>query len=400
VRKCIGRVRYKTNLRSVAHSFYKYAPDNLTCEKYIRAMKKIILIPCFLILSVVLISWGFKGHRAVATIAEKHLDAGIVKTVSILLQGQNMAAVSTWADENRDSKSAPWHYINLPLGLNHDQFVAAVKAQGADNVYGAILATEAKLQDKNRSQGDKNEDLKYLIHLIGDAHQPMHVSGKEDKGGNTIQLRFDGKGTNLHSLWDSRLIDHEGINEAEIPAKYDQASAKEIKSWLNSTPMDWIWESYQISSVLYGESKSGQEIDEAYYQKYIQTIHKRINQAGIRLSGELNRILKNVQVKEMDAADQTETKSVAINIIDINNFIGKQVSVRGKVYGTKDIGSMVLVSIGAAYPDQLFTLALKGTAKEKAADLDGKTLAIEGTVIDFKGKPEIVVSDPELVKVL
>ena len=130
-----------------------------------------------------------------------------------------------------------------------------------------------------------------MIHLVGDAHQPMHVSRKEDKGGNTIQVRFDNKGTNLHSLWDSKLIDHEGLSEQDIARNYDVATLAQIKQWQADSPMEWLWESYQISSELYGLAKPGQAIDEAYYQKYIQVTHKPIDQAGIRLAGELNKCL-------------------------------------------------------------------------------------------------------------
>jgi hypothetical protein len=132
-----------------------------------------------------LISWGFKGHRAVATIAQKHLNSNIAYTVSAYLKGEQMEEVSTWADENRNPATAPWHYINLPLGLSRDAFVKAVQ-ESDNNVYTAILKTEATLNDANASPEAKNEALKYLIHLVGDAHQPMHVSRKEDKGGNTI----------------------------------------------------------------------------------------------------------------------------------------------------------------------------------------------------------------------
>lgn len=78
------------------------------------------------------------------------------------------------------------------------------------------MKVEAQLKDKSLSVLQKQEALKYLIHLVGDAHQPMHVSRKEDKGGNTIQLRFDNKGTNLHSLWDSKLIDYEVLSSEDM----------------------------------------------------------------------------------------------------------------------------------------------------------------------------------------
>ncbi|WP_426672054.1 S1/P1 nuclease [Mucilaginibacter sp. McL0603] len=352
--------------------------------------------------SIALISWGFKGHRAVATIAQKHLTSNTAYVVSAYLKGESMADVATWADENRNNTTAPWHFLNLPLGLTHEQFVKFV-SESDNNVYSAILKTEANLKDKSLTPDQKNEALKYLIHLVGDAHQPMHISRKEDKGGNTIQVRFDNKGTNLHSLWDSKLIDHEGLNETDIARAYDVATAAQIKQWQSDSPMEWIWESYQISSELYAQVKPGQEIDEAYYQKYIPVIRKRIDQAGIRLAGELNKLFNNEQVKITNVALAPSPASApgaaVVKLEDVKNAVGKIVSVQGKVYGCKDIGSMVLVNLGAAYPNQLLTIALKGQAKDLGIGLDNKTITVEGEVIDYRGKPEIIITDPSKIKI-
>jgi hypothetical protein len=361
-------------------------------------MKKLFNF-CLLGASIILISWGFKGHRAVATIAQKHLTSNTAYVVSAYLKGEGMADVATWADENRNRKTAPWHFLNLPLGLTHEQFVTTV-SESDNNVYSAILKTEASLKDNSLTPDQKNEALKYLIHLVGDAHQPMHISRREDKGGNTIQLRFDHKGTNLHSLWDSKLIDHEGLSEADIAKTYDVATPAQIKQWQADSPMEWIWESYQISSEVYANSKPGQEIDEAYYQKYILVTRKRIDQAAIRLAGELNKLFNTAAAPVITAAPTAPAAAVTVKLEDVKNAIGKTVSTQGKVYSTKDIGSMVLVNLGAAYPNQLLTLALKGEAKTMGAQLQGKTITVTGDVINYQGKPEIVVTGAQQLKVL
>lgn len=350
-----------------------------------------------------LISWGFKGHRAVATIAQKHLTAGVAYVTSAYLKGEQMEEVSTWADENRDPKTAPWHYINLPLGLSRDAFVKAVQ-ESDNNVYTAILKTEATLKDANASAEAKNESMKYLIHLVGDAHQPMHVSRKEDKGGNTIQLRFDNKGTNLHSLWDSKLIDKEGLSQEDIVKTYDTATPADVKKWQSDSPIEWLWESYQITTELYANTKPGQSIDDVYYQKYIPVVRKRIDQAGIRLAGELNRLLTGQKVKNASApvvvpvVTTTATASTVVKLEEVKNSTGKTVTVSGKVFSSRDIGSMVLVNLGAAYPNQLLTVALKGKAKELGSQLENKTITVEGEVVDYKGKPEIIITDPAKIK--
>lgn len=319
-----------------------------------------------------------------------------------------MEEVSTWADENRDPKSASWHYINLPHGLNHEQFVKMVQ-ESEGNVYTAILKMEATIKDPAATPVQKNEALKYLIHFIGDAHQPMHVIRKEDKGGNTIQLRFDDKGTNLHSLWDSKLIDHEGLSQTDIVKNYDKATPSEISKWQSDSPMEWLWESYQITTELYANVKPGQKIDEAYYQKYIPVIRKRVDQAGIRLAGELNKLLNNATApaksEALDISQKLEnnaTKGIAVGPVDIKNvskYIGKTISVTAKAYSAKDIGSMVLVNLGAPYPNQLLTLALKGEAKTLGNQLENKTMTVTGEVIDYKGKAEIIVTNPNQISV-
>ncbi|NHA03318.1 S1/P1 nuclease [Mucilaginibacter sp. HC2] len=359
-------------------------------------MRKIIVPGIALAMTLALVSWGFKGHRAIATIAEKHLTANTAKAVNIYLKGVKMPEVSTWADENKDKTTAPWHYLNLPLGLSHEQFTDAVSKQGSDNIYSAILKEEAILKDQASSPEQKNEALKYLIHLVGDAHQPMHVSRKEDKGGNTIQLQFDGQGSNLHSLWDSKLIDHEGLSEAEIAVKYDWANAAQIKKWQADSPMEWLWESYRISTELYADIKPGQRVDDSYYQKYIPTVHLRIEQAGIRLAGELNRLLNDNPVKTAPfqaVSAPANPQANEVKLEEINDYVGKAVKVRGKVYSSKDIGSMTLVNLGAAYPNQLLTVVLKQGAKALTDKVKDQTISVQGTVITFKGKPEIVVTD-------
>jgi hypothetical protein len=366
-------------------------------------MRKYSILSGGLVLAALsLVSWGFKGHRAVATIAQHHLTSNIAYTVSAYLKGEQMEGVSTWADETRDPKTAPWHYINLPLGLSRDAFVKAVQ-ESDNNVYTAILKTEATLKDLSASVDAKNEALKYLIHLVGDAHQPMHVSRKEDKGGNTIQLRFDNKGTNLHSLWDSKLIDHEGLSQEEIVKTYDTASPAEIKKWEADSPIEWLWESYQITTELYANAKPGQNIDEVYYQKYIPVIRKRIDQACIRLAGELNRVLAGQKVRAVKATAPATAAAVTgasiVKLEEVKNYTGKTVTVSGKAFSSRDIGSMVLVNLGAAYPNQLLTLALKGDAKALGSSIEGKEVTITGQVIDYKGKPEIIISDPALMTV-
>ncbi|SDD96708.1 S1/P1 Nuclease [Mucilaginibacter pineti] len=193
------------------------------------------------------------------------------------------------------------------------------------------------------------------------------------------------------------------MSETDIAKTYDTATPAQIKQWQSDSPMEWIWESYQISSELYAQVKPGQDIDEAYYQQYIPVIRKRIDQAGIRLAGELNKLFNNEQVKVtkvtlLPPPPFNSTNVIPVKLEDVKNAIGKTVSTTGKVYSSKDISSMVLVNLGAAYPGQLLTVALKGKAKDSGSQLVNKTITVEGEVIDYKGKREIIITDPAKIK--
>lgn len=349
-------------------------------------MKNILLLAPFILMPF----WGFQGHKTVALIAEKHTSEDAKKVISSYLGNETMEDVSTWADEHRSPQTAMWHYINLPLGLSRADFEKTVKSS-ENNIYEAIINSEKTLRNDNASQEAKIKALKYLIHFVGDAHQPMHVSRKEDKGGNDIQVRYDGQGTNLHSLWDSGLISHEGLSESEMAKAYDTATDTEIKQWQSDDPIQWLWESYQITNELYAGVKPGQKIDQAYYDKYISVIRKRIDMAGIRLAGELNKIYANQ--KPVVLEEKAVIPSKTIQISELGNYIDQNVTVSGKVYGIKDVKSMILVNVGAKYPNQPLTVVLKSAAKELASKIDGKQITVTGDVILYKGKPEIIVSD-------
>lgn len=260
-------------------------------------MKTKYFAPLLLVtFALILISWGYTGHRTIGKITENHLTDKAKLAVKNLLGDTSIADACTWADDARKEpafkETGDWHFLNLPLGLNYQQFTKYVDTVSKGNVYSALLNAEKTLRDKKTSKQQQVYALKFILHLVGDLHQPMHISRAEDKGGNTIQLNYEEKGTNLHSLWDTKLLEHQGLSYVQLAEKYDQISAADIKQWQNEPVMQWIWESYQISSALYAEvdGMNKRVIDDAYYQKHLPTIQKRIQQAAIRLAGILNKI--------------------------------------------------------------------------------------------------------------
>jgi hypothetical protein len=377
-------------------------------------MKKLYV---FVVFAVILISWGAVGHRTVGSIAQKHLTPKALAGVRDLLGGQSLSDVANWADSVRSlpayKQTGPWHYINLPLGLDSVAFKNRVENMLEANVYSALVAQMRLITDNTVSRERKVDALKFIVHFVGDLHQPMHVSREEDKGGNTIQLNYDGQGTNLHAVWDSKLIDHTGLDYQQLAAKYDNASAAQIRQWQNDPVVKWMWESYQITGKLYAEvdSMHGRSIGQAYYDEHIATVALRLEQAGVRLAGLLNVLFRNgpVAVGPSDpaaAASVTGVGSavpdaapVAIDIKDAASHVDQVVVVSAMVYGYKALSGLTLVNLGAAYPDQVLTVVLKGEAIGVAAGLDGKTIKVTGKVEMYKGKPEIVVNEKDKITV-
>jgi S1/P1 Nuclease len=369
-------------------------------------MKKRYLL--FLSVLVLFIFWGAVGHRTVGSIAQKHLTPKALAGVRDLLGGQSLADVANWADSVRSlpayKQTGPWHYINLPLGLNYDAFKSRVENMLEANVYSALVAQMQLITDNTVSRERKVAALKFVVHFVGDLHQPMHVSREEDKGGNTIQLNYDGQGTNLHAVWDSKLIDHTGLDYQQLAAKYDNASTLQIRQWQSDPVVKWMWESYQITGQLYAEvdTMHDRSIGQAYYDEHIATVALRLEQAGVRLAGLLNVLFRNgpVAVGPPDAATAVapdaaaaEAAPVAIDIKDAANHVDQVVVVSAKVYGYKALSGLTLVNLGGAYPDQPLTVVLKGEAMAMAESLDGKTIQVTGKVEIYKGKPEIIVTD-------
>ena len=261
-------------------------------------MKKVILALALLAaLPLRLWAWGVEGHRAIGIIAEHHLSEKARHEVIALLGNQTLALVSTQPDEMRYlpefKETAPWHYVNTPLGLAHDPYLAAVKAQTTPNAYNVLLAKIKEMKDPSKTREQRAEALIFVVHIVGDIHQPMHTGRAEDKGGNDIKMTYRGKDTNLHSLWDSGLLDYQGLTYTEMGNQYSTLPEVQRKQWqASANPGDWLFESYTIASNLYDEAAKNPNPDYRYYPAHADIVKQRIQQAGVRLAAVLNEAFK------------------------------------------------------------------------------------------------------------
>ncbi|HBK46444.1 MAG TPA: endonuclease [Xanthomonadaceae bacterium] len=165
-------------------------------------------------------AWGGQGHRLVARVADVQLTPQAHAEVERLLAGEpdpTLAGIASWADELRGNdqdlgkRTARWHYVNL--GEHDCAYDPPRDCPNGDCVIEALKAQATLLADRSQPLAARRQALKFVVHLVGDIHQPMHAGYARDKGGNEFQLQFGGKGTNLHSLWDSGMVNGLGLSD-------------------------------------------------------------------------------------------------------------------------------------------------------------------------------------------
>ena len=241
-----------------------------------------------------LFAWGKNGHRIVGKVAENHMTEATILEVQALLDGDKISEIGTWADEMRSNPSEfwqkvspKWHYVNVnEISDFHPEHYSS--EEEVKDAYTAIRKAVDVLKDKNASLEDKKFYLKFLIHLVGDVHQPLHAGRAADHGGNKIKVKFFWQDTNLHSLWDTQLIEQEKLSFTEFAHYIDTNDSKVISQYLNSRPADWIKESFHHAQDIY--QVGDKNFSYNYVYKYLPIVEERLLKGGIRLAGLLNGI--------------------------------------------------------------------------------------------------------------
>lgn len=234
--------------------------------------------------------WGQNGHRATGKIAENHLKKRAKKKIDKLLKGQSLAFVSTFGDEIKSdrkySKYFPWHYVNMGLDETYEE---SKKNPKGDLVTG-IKECIKVLKDEKSTNEDKVFHLKMLVHLIGDLHQPMHIGQREDKGGNTIQVQWFGRGTNLHAVWDTKMIEEWNMSYLELADNAQDLSKKQVAAMQKGTVVEWVNEVHLLTKEVYKSVKKGENLRYRYSYEHFGIVRTQLQKGGIRLAKVLNEI--------------------------------------------------------------------------------------------------------------
>lgn len=236
--------------------------------------------------------WGKTGHRATGEVAQQHLSRKAKKAIFKILDGESLALVSTYADDIKSDRSykefSPWHYVNFP---SDKKYTDVTPSEHGDVIQG-IKKCIAIVANENSSEEDKAFYLKFLVHLMGDLHQPMHVGHAEDKGGNDIQVQWFGNGSNLHRVWDSNMIDDYGMSYTEIADNLPVLTKTEMKEVQSGELLDWVEESQKLAAEVYGSVEKGEKLSYRYSYKYFSVVEDQLQKGGLRLAKVLNDMFK------------------------------------------------------------------------------------------------------------
>ncbi len=210
--------------------------------------KLIALLIVLIILPVKTFAWGSKGHALVAEVDFNYMDENTKKEVLKYLNDMTIQDAANWMDNVKSDHSydfmRAYHYVNFDKGVN------VVETNGDYIIY-QLNATIKDLQNKNNlSKEEINTKIKIIFHLIGDLHQPLHVGYGDDKGGNTMQINYNFRGTNLHSLWDSGIIEYKKISLPDCLGiiKY---SKNEIRALQDINVVNWATDSRAYLPLIY-----------------------------------------------------------------------------------------------------------------------------------------------------
>lgn len=241
--------------------------------------------------------WGVTGHRVVVEIAQRHLSNKTNRELKQLIGEQRLAYWSTWPDfiksdtTDRWKSTGPWHYINLPGELTKEAFMQQLQALKGENLYTQIKAMAAQLKDKKLPLEQRQIALRFLIHLMGDLGQPLHVGRGEDQGGNKITVYWFDKKTNLHAIWDESLIDFQQWSYTEYATILDVADEDQVTSWQRSSLEDWLYESHVLADKIYAACPAESKLSYRYNYIFTQDLNDQLLKSGVRLAKVLNEVL-------------------------------------------------------------------------------------------------------------
>jgi hypothetical protein len=342
--------------------------------------------------------WFSTGHRVVVRIALTRLTPQTLDAMRDLLGGQDPVEASLWADQIRGSRrdTGSLHFVNIPLDAT--RYDPAVQCPDGRCIIAAIERDRARLGDPSAPLPERAEALRFLLHLVGDLHQPLHVSDNADKGGNETEVSLFDRTSNLHKVWDGQLIEGAQLDEEQYFARLTRHMATlDLAALERGSVIDWAMEGHRVAVERAYRLPRGNNLDQAYLDENLPRVDLAIIEAGVRLARILNESLASYHASPaptpLGAGIYSDREAAAHEGEDAT-VVGVVVSVRRTKSGN------IFVNFGADYPQQTFSaavLAPRDTALQHLDRLTGRTIGIRGRITRYKGQLEIVVERPEQI---
>lgn len=235
-------------------------------------------------------AWGKTGHRVGGDIAQDYLSTDAQDAITSILGVEGLAEASTWPDFMRSSSddfwqgdSRTWHYVTIPKG----EIYGDSPAPETGDAITALANFQTVLRDPSADPKEKARALRFAVHIIGDLHQPLHAGDGTDRGGNDLDVSWFGDSTNLHSVWDTKLVDDSQLSYTEYADRLGARITPELASeWNTSDPVIWVTESTALRDMIYPEE--GSNLRWGYVFEHRASMELRLTQSGVRMAAWLN----------------------------------------------------------------------------------------------------------------
>jgi hypothetical protein len=236
------------------------------------------------------LAWGRIGHQAVANIAEARLSPAARQAVDRLLHGASLASVAAWADVygTTHPETTRWHYVDLPItGAHYDPERDCQLTLHGDCIIAAIDRSVSIVRDASRSEADRTDALKFVIHLVGDLHQPLHSSNNNDQGGVDTWVTFFGVGTSLHSLWNGGFFEAADETAASLTEECER-----LKTVVEpgGSPTTWGEEARDVAAKAVYAMPADRVLSRDYFEASLAVVRLQLLRGGVRLAALLNGI--------------------------------------------------------------------------------------------------------------
>jgi hypothetical protein len=240
------------------------------------------------------LSWGSAGHSIIAEIAQRRLHPHVLRQIRNLLDGNaSLASIAGGADHLvlLRPNTANWHFVNIPYdATSYDATRDCRETPAGDCVINAIQRARATLADRSAPKPRRAEALMFLVHLVGDAHQPLHTVDRDDAGGNRTMVTFFDRPISLHMLWDVAIIEKQTFDWGEYVQRLETTwfPGKDVRSLARGEPADWAWDAHTAAVNVGYALPEDMKLGDDYTRAARTAVDRQLALAGIRLARLLN----------------------------------------------------------------------------------------------------------------